>query len=72
MLAPRHPLPDLGQSLWELGGEEGVGVDGGELREQRLVVGHEPGSEKNCDVTLKHILYTRRILYKGRLKNLTS
>ena len=45
VLAPRHPLPHLGQALRELGGEQRVGVDGGELREERLVVRHEPGKE---------------------------
>ena len=42
VLAPGDPLPDLGEALRELGGEERVGVDRRQLREQRLVVGHEP------------------------------
>ena len=43
MLAPGDPLPDLGEALRELGGEERVGVDRRQLREQRLVVRNEPG-----------------------------
>ena len=42
MLAPGDPLPDLGEALRELGGEERVGVDRRQPREQRLVVRHEP------------------------------
>ena len=56
VLAPRHPLPHLGQPLRELGGEERVGVDGGQLREERLVVGHEPGKERQSSYwLLQHI-----------------
>ena len=38
VLAPGDPLPDLGEALRELGGEERVGVDRRQLREQTQFV----------------------------------
>ena len=51
LLAPLHPTPHFRQSPRELGGKQRVGADRRELREERLIVRHEPGREHCTDMS---------------------